>query len=207
MTHYGFAIDTTACVGCHACAIMCKSENNVPDNIAWNRIMTKGGDNIDVPASTSEGLQMGYRPLMCQHCEEPACVRVCPVGATWRDPETGIVHQEYDKCIGCRMCIANCPYTGIRSFNWEAPAYSIDHATGSAEAPAHQKHTVEKCVMCSHRVAAGEEPACVGACFAKARIWGDLDDPASAISKALASRSYEQLLPEKGTKPSVYYLV
>ena len=134
-------------------------------------------------------------------------MKVCPVGATFKDPDTGAVRQDYDKCIGCRMCIAACPYTGVRSFNWDEPTHSIGFAVGDTDAPEHQKHTVEKCTMCWHRLARGEEPTCVEACLAKARHWGDLDDPNSEISKLIASREYKQLLPEEGTKPSVYYLV
>ena len=129
------------------------------------------------------------------------------MGATYKDPETGVVSQDYDKCIGCRMCMAACPYTGVRSFNWDEPAYIADVALGDADIPAHQKHTVEKCTMCWHRIARGEEPACVAGCPAYARFWGDLDDPESEVSKLIASREYKQLLPEEGTKPSVYYLV
>jgi molybdopterin-containing oxidoreductase family iron-sulfur binding subunit len=129
------------------------------------------------------------------------------VGATYKDESTGVVHQDYDKCIGCRMCIAACPYTGVRSFNWEEPKYSIDFATGSIDVPTHQKHVVEKCVFCNHRLVKGLEPECVGACLNHARHFGDLNDPESEVSKLIASRSYKQLKPEEGTNPSVYYLV
>ena len=207
MTRYGFAIDLKRCIGCHGCTIACKSENNVPNDLVWNRILTDGGNSIDTPRKTNGELRMAFYPLMCQHCDNPACVKVCPVGATYKDPETGVVRQDYDKCIGCRMCMSACPYTGVRSFNWEEPKYSVDFAVGDADVPAHQKHTVEKCTMCWHRLADGKEPACIEVCPGLARHWGDLDDPESDVSKALAGREYTQLLPEMGTKPSVYYLV
>ncbi|MFR0869875.1 MAG: 4Fe-4S dicluster domain-containing protein, partial [Adlercreutzia sp.] len=120
---------------------------------------------------------------------------------------TGIVRQDYDKCIGCRMCVAACPYTGVRSFNWEEPAYYADFALGDADAAKHEKHTVEKCIFCTQRVARGEQPACVADCIGRARHFGDLDDPNSEVSRLLASREYTQLHTEFGTKPSVYYLV
>ena len=149
---------------------------------------------------------MSYLPVNCQHCENPACVKVCPVGATFKDAETGIVRQDYDKCIGCRMCMAACPYTGVRSFNWEEPQYAIDFPVGGT-VPEHQKHTVEKCTLCNHRVSEGLEPACIAACPARARHFGDLDDPDSEVSRLVREREHMQLLPEKGTNPSVYYLV
>ena len=207
MARFGMAIDTKRCVGCNACTIACKQANNVPNNIMWTRVLTDGGDAPDTPANVNGHLSMRFLPMGCQHCENPACVKVCPVGATYKDPETGVVRQDYDKCIGCRMCVAACPYTGVRSFNWEDPQYSVEFAVGDAEVPAHQKHTVEKCTFCYQRISKGETPACMDLCPARARHWGDLDDPQSEIAQLVASRRYEQLLEDKGTKPSVYYLI
>ncbi|MEG0376130.1 MAG: 4Fe-4S dicluster domain-containing protein [Raoultibacter sp.] len=205
--HYAIAVDTVRCMGCHTCGIACKQENNLPDNIWWCRSVTVGGDNADTPSGVFPDVAMSYMTMQCQHCENPACVKVCPVGATFVDPETGVVRQDYDKCIGCRMCMAACPYTGVRSFNWEEPVYSVAHALGSTDIPPHQKHVVEKCTMCYHRLAKGEEPACIDACPAVARHFGDTNDPNSEVSKLLKDRAHKQLLPERGTNPSVYYLV
>ena len=207
MARYGMAIDTKRCVGCNACTTACKMANNVPDDIFWTRALTRGGDEVDTPAGTFPNLSMRYYTVGCQHCENPACVKACPVGATYKDPETGIVRQDYDRCIGCRMCMAACPYTGVRSFNWQEPKNQMGFAIGDADAPKHQKHTVEKCTFCYQRTSKGETPACMDLCPARARFWGDLDDPDSDVSKLLREREYMQLLPEKGTKPSTYYLV
>ncbi len=207
MARYGMAIDTKRCVGCNACTTACKMANNVPDDIFWTRALTKGGDEVDTPAGTFPNLSMRYYTVGCQHCENPACVKACPVGATYKDPETGIVRQDYDRCIGCRMCMAACPYTGVRSFNWQEPKNQMGFAIGDADAPKHQKHTVEKCTFCYQRTSKGETPACMDLCPARARHWGDLDDPNSEISQIIASRPYEQLLTERGTQPNVYYLV
>ena len=207
MARYGMAIDTKRCVGCNACTTACKMANNVPDDIFWTRALTKGGDEVDTPAGTFPNLSMRYYTVGCQHCENPACVKACPVGATYKDPETGIVRQDYDRCIGCRMCMAACPYTGVRSFNWQEPKNQMGFAIGDADAPKHQKHTVEKCTFCYQRTSKGETPACMDLCPARARHWGDLDDPDSEISQIIASRPYEQLLTERGTQPNVYYLV
>ena len=119
----------------------------------------------------------------------------------------GRVEIDYDKCIGCRMCMAACPYTGVRNFNWGEPKYRVDFAVGDADVPVHQKHTVSKCTFCYQRISKGETPACMELCPARARFFGDLDDPNSEVSQLIASRQYKQLLPEKGTRPSVYYLV
>ncbi len=207
MTRYGMVIDTSRCIGCHTCVVACKSANNVPRDIFWNRIATEGGDVLDSPGGEYPNNHITIYPMGCQHCENPACVKVCPVGATYKDPETGVVRQDYDKCIGCRMCMAACPYTGVRSFNWEEPKYALDFATGDRDVPAHQKHTVEKCTFCYQRISKGETPACMVLCPERARHWGDFDDPESGVSQLIASRSHEQLLPEMGTKPNVYYLV
>ena len=205
--HYGFAIDQQRCIGCHTCAVACKIENNLPDEMWWNRILTDGGAEMDIPAGEFPNSTIEYVPVNCQHCANPACVKVCPVGATYQDPETGIVRQDADKCIGCRMCVAACPYTGVRSFNWEEPQFMLGMDLGDADAPKHQKHTVEKCTFCYQRIARGETPACMDLCPARARFWGDLDDPDSEVSQAVKGREYQHLLPEQGTNPSVYYLV
>ena len=210
---YGFVIDTTMCMGCNTCGVVCKMENNVPHGVFWNRTLTEGGNHIQTPSGTypklgeKPNLHMQFYTVACQHCENPACVKACPVGATYKDPETGVVRQDYDKCIGCRMCIAACPYTGVRSFNWEEPKYAIGQDMGDADVPKHQKHTVEKCTMCWHRLAKGKQPACVEVCPARVRYFGDFDDPNSEVSKLIREREYMQLLPDRGTKPSVYYLV
>ena len=205
--HYGMVIDTKRCVGCNACTVACKMANNVPQDIFWTRALTDGGEMMDTPAGEFPDVSLRYITVSCQHCENPACAKVCPVGATYKDPETGVVRQDYDKCIGCRMCMSACPYTGVRSFNWEEPRYPMDFALGDADAPKHQKHVVEKCIFCYQRLARGETPACMDLCPARARHFGDLDDPDSEVSQLLKERSYEQLLPSEGTKPSVYYLV
>jgi molybdopterin-containing oxidoreductase family iron-sulfur binding subunit len=180
----------------------------LPKKTWWNRIQTVGGDSlIDFVGGSYPNNFLSYLPFACQHCENPACTRVCPVGATYKREEDGVVFQDYDKCIGCRMCMAACPYTGVRSYNWEEPKYVIDFPVGDLDAPAHQKHVVEKCTMCSHRLARGEAPACIVPCPARARHFGDLDDPTTEVAQLIASREHKQLLPEQGTNPSVYYLV
>jgi len=205
--HLGMTVDTKRCIGCHTCAVACKVENDLPVDMWYNRLLTVGGKSMDTPSGSYPNCEMSFRTVACQHCENPACVKVCPVGATYKDTETGIVMQNRDRCIGCRYCIAACPYTGVRSFNWEKPTAYTEGSLGGDGIAAHQKHTVEKCTLCSHRVAKGLEPACIAVCPERARAFGDFDDADSEVSKLIRERNYEQLLPEQGTKPSIYYLV
>lgn len=204
---YGMVIDLKKCMGCQTCATSCHLANNLPQGIWWNRVLTEGGDTIDTVEGTYPNCSIRHIPVACQHCENPACVKVCPVGATYKDEQTGVVRQDYEKCIGCRMCMAACPYTGVRSFNWDEPRYTVGFAVGEVESPVHQKHTVEKCTLCVGRVAKGQQPKCVEACLGVARYFGDLDDPDSEVSRFIREREYMQLLPDEGTRPSVYYLV
>ena len=183
----------------------CKSNNNLPNNMWWNRVLTDGGDYPDTAKGTYPQVSMAHYPVGCQHCANPACAKVCPVGATWRDEKTGIVVQDVDKCIGCRMCMGSCPYSA-RTFNWEEPAYAVDFPLGDFDAPKHVAGAVEKCTFCANRLARGEEPACMEHCPGRARYWGDLDDPGSDVSRAIAGRPTVRLLEDKGTEPSVYYL-
>ncbi|MRX82792.1 4Fe-4S dicluster domain-containing protein [Eggerthella sp. HF-4214] len=204
---YGMVIDLKRCMGCQTCSTSCKLSNNLPDDTWWTRVLTVGGDVIDTASGTYPNAHMRHVPLGCQHCENPACVKVCPVGATFKDAETGVVRQDYDKCIGCRMCMSACPYTGVRSFNWEEPKYAIGFPVGDPDASPHQKHTVEKCTLCNNLLAKGEEPKCVVSCVGEARHFGDFDDPDSEVSRLVREREHMQLLHEMGTNPSVYYLV
>ena len=206
MTRLAIAINLDRCVGCHTCALSCKMQNNVPMGMAWNRVLNEDCEFEVGVQGTYPHVSRAHLPVACQHCENPACQRVCPTGATYKD-EMGRVEIDYDKCIGCRMCMAACPYTGVRSFNWDEPKYSVEHAVGDADIAPHQKHVVEKCTFCYQRLARGEVPACMDLCPARARHFGDLDDPESEVSKLIKGRSYEQLLASEGTKPSVYYLV
>ena len=141
---YGMVIDLKRCSGCKTCSVVCKVANNIPNDIIWNRVLTEGGNAPDTAGGTWDNPEMQHWPVACQHCENPACTKVCPVGATWKDEQTGIVRQDYDKCIGCRMCLAACPYTGVRSFNWEEPAYYADFALGDADAAKQKAADLEK---------------------------------------------------------------
>ena len=203
---YGMAIDLRRCVGCQTCAIACKMSNNLPKDMMWLKVKDQSGTTLDVATGEGKNLSMQYTPVNCMHCENPACVTACPTGATYKR-EDGIVAIDTDKCIGCRTCITACPYTDVRQYNAKEPEYQVDFALGAADAPVHKYNTVSKCTLCAGRVGRDEVPYCVEACPARARIFGDLDDPNSEISKVIASRETMRLLEEKGTEPNVYYLV
>ena len=203
MTKLAIGIDLHRCIGCNTCALACKMQNNVPDGMLWNRVLTEGCERFDSAEGTYPNLSRTYLPLACQHCENPACERVCPTGATYKD-DKGRVEIDYDKCIGCRMCMAACPYNA-RNFNWQTPVRVTGANYGDAEVPVRPKGVAEKCTLCRERTDRGEEPMCVVCCPAHARIFGDLDDPDSEISQTILNRKAWTLLENQGTRPSVHY--
>ncbi len=205
MTRYGMAIDTTRCVSCNRCALSCKVEHNLPNGVLWNKAQTTGGDFYMTPSANNVGKpSMGFYTLACQHCENPACVEACPTGASVKRKD-GIVTVDYDTCIGCESCIQACPYEEVRTLA-KSPEYALNFKTGDAAVPDIKPMTVSKCTFCVERIDRGEKPRCVDLCFVDARIFGDLDDPSSEISKAIAERDYDQLSPEAGTGPSIFFL-
>ena len=204
MTKYGMVINLDRCMGCDTCSNACKMENNVPMGMLWNRVISQGCEDIEDAVGTYPNLSRSFLPIMCQHCENPACMRVCPTGATYKD-DMGRVLVNYDKCIGCRMCMAACPYNA-RCFNWNEPVRDPDFNYGHKDVPVRPKGVAEKCTFCKERTDMGQEPMCVVCCPSRARVFGDLDDPESEVSKLIRERGGYTLLPEYGTRPQVYYI-
>ncbi|WP_165062987.1 4Fe-4S dicluster domain-containing protein [Adlercreutzia sp. ZJ154] len=204
MTKLAIAINTDRCIGCQTCAFACKMQNSVPQGMAWNRVITEGSDHEDGSLGTFPNVTRTYLPLACQHCENPACEKVCPTGATYKD-EKGRVEIDYDKCIGCRMCMAACPYNA-RVFNWAEPVRKPDFKYGDKEVVERERGVMEKCTLCKERTDRDEQPMCVECCPVRARVFGDLDDPDSEISKLKHEKSVRILLEDKGTRPQVFYV-
>jgi Fe-S-cluster-containing dehydrogenase component len=176
-------IDLDRCIGCYTCEVACKQENGVALGLAWTKVLTVG------PNGHYPDMQMYFLPTVCQECVDPPCVKVCPTGASYQRQD-GIVLIDKAKCIGCQLCMKACPY-GARSFN---------KAT----------KVVEKCTLCLHLQEVGEQPACVKNCVAKARLFGDIDDPDSAPSKAIKAAGADAVhsLPDVGgNRPSVRYIL
>ena len=202
----------------------CHSIHNVPDfrkpdgsvdkkfeiKWIWQTTYEKAFPGMEERKYQSEHVKDMPFMVLCNHCTNPACVRVCPTKATYKLKD-GITMQDMHRCIGCRFCMAACPY-GARSFNWIDPrrAANLDPQKGGKvnnEYPTRTKGVVEKCTFCTERLAVGKIPACVEAAPKGALIFGDLEDPNSEIRKIVASRFTIRRKPELGTGPAVYYLI
>lgn len=206
---YGMAIDLRRCVGCEACTVACKQENHTPPGVAYAKV-------IKEEVGEYPHVRRRFLPVLCNHCENPPCTDVCPVGATWKRQEDGIVVVDYDICIGCRYCITACPY-GARYFdfgdNYQEPMSEFERQPSPEYGEYRDRTTggspignVRKCTFCLHRLARGEQPACVQTCMPRARTFGDLNDPDSEISRLVAERRGFRLKEELGTEPNVFYL-
>jgi molybdopterin-containing oxidoreductase family iron-sulfur binding subunit len=218
-------IDLDKCSACQSCTVACRLENNTPvagpaqaaagRAILWNEV---------VPQVEGEYPQvtLSLLPRPCMHCDQPACVRVCPVQATYQT-EDGLVLVDYDRCIGCRFCTVACPYQ-VRYFNWfepEWPEALRARLNPDPEVAPRPRGVVEKCTFCVQRLRQAREkaaaenrpfsatdyvPACVQTCTGHARYFGDLDDPNSLVAQLAASPRAFRLQEEMGTQPKVYYL-
>ena len=199
MKRYGMVIDLKKCIGCHACTMACKAEQNVPRKVFWSTVQEK---EIGLfPRATRI-----FLPILCNQCRNPWCVDVCPTGATYQRND-GIVMIDYDQCIGCRACVEACPYQARTSVKDNRTLYG-DGITTFEKPVARpvEKGVASKCNFCFHRVDEGRVPACVEVCPTECRIFGDLEDRESKVFELINSSRAFQLLPEKGTDPSVYYM-
>jgi molybdopterin-containing oxidoreductase family iron-sulfur binding subunit len=213
---FGYALDVSRCVGCRRCVYACVEENNQSrePQIHWIRVLEmeqeKGIDfaHADAYYDAEAVPRPGhfYLPMACQQCENPPCVKSCPVGATWMEPD-GIVAIDYDWCIGCRCCMSACPY-GARHFNWgepRIPAGELNPATHYLGNRPRMKGVVEKCTFCIQRVRQGRYPACVEVCPVGARKFGNLLDPSSEVRYVLEHKRVFVLKNELNTRPKFFY--
>lgn len=218
-------IDTRKCVGCHACTIACIAENHLPPGVVYRPVVTEEFGEFP-------NVQLRFTPRPCMQCDNPPCVPVCPVHATWKRPD-GIVAIDYDKCIGCRYCIAACPY-GARTSDF-GEQYTDGVAEGCPEGaespmmgpeapwmdqPSHEygkawvrkdhqspMGNARKCHFCLHRLEVGQLPQCTTTCIGRATYFGDANDPDSLVTELITKNNVQTLLPHKGTKPRVFYIV
>ena len=182
---WAMVVDLRRCIGCMACVAACKAEYDVPLGV-W-RTVVKGKETGRYPNA-----QRHFMPRLCNHCDNPPCVRNCPTEATYKDEE-GFVLQRYERCIACRTCIAACPYNARHVLPRNRDRVKISGV-------------VDKCTFCDHRVREGLVPACVQTCLGRSRIFGDLNDPESEVHRLVATQPSATLKPSKGTKPQVYYI-
>lgn len=223
MPRYGMIIDLDLCTVCQGCVVACKVENNIPfttpeeakkgRTMLWLELLAMvEGDFPNVSCS--------LMPRPCLMCDNPPCIKVCPVYATYKNPE-GIIAQIYPRCIGCRYCTNACPYA-VKLFNWYTPEWPDSMKDGlNPDVSLRPKGVVEKCTFCHHRLQTAKEeaaiegralktedyqPACAEVCPTKAIIFGDLDDLESDVHKLSESKRAFRLLEELGTEPKVFFL-
>ena len=196
--------------GCHDCIDACHHVHNVPDfdnpkdEVKWIwKDHFKHAFTEHEHEYISEEVKHTETLLLCNHCDDPPCVRVCPTQATWKRDD-GIVMMDMHRCIGCRYCLVACPY-GSRSFNWRDPRPFIKET--DPDFPTRMRGVVEKCNFCAERLAKGQMPACVEVCSEGCLVFGDLEDPESEVRELLRSNFTIRRKPGLGTKPEVYYIV
>jgi molybdopterin-containing oxidoreductase family iron-sulfur binding subunit len=213
---FGYGLDISLCTGCRQCVYTCVSENNesVDPQIQWIRVLEmKKEDGVDLLNSDPyfdppvvPDIDHFYMPIQCQQCKNPPCTKVCPVKATWTEPD-GIVVVDYNWCIGCRCCMAACPY-GARHFNWKEPVIPPSGMNKKVEYLGNRpryKGVVEKCTFCIQRVRQGEYPACVEVCPVGARKFGNLLDEESEIRLMMKNKKVFILKKELNTQPNFFY--
>jgi Fe-S-cluster-containing dehydrogenase component len=215
--NFAYGLDLSRCIGCRRCVYACVKENNQSrrnPQVHWIKVLemdkSRGVDLVHANAYYEADLvpRPGhfYMPVQCHQCRHPPCTKVCPVGATWKEPD-GIVVVDYDWCIGCRCCMAACPY-GARKFNWaepELPKEEMNPNTHYLGNRPRMKGVVEKCTFCIQRVRKGRYPACVEICPVGARKFGNLLDETSEIRRVMETKRVFVFKEDLATEPQFYY--
>lgn len=210
MTRWAMVVDLRRCVGCQTCTAACKLANATPPGVQWRRV-------LDMEFGEYPHVHRAFVPVGCQHCDDPPCAQVCPSTAT-RKRADGIVTMDYDLCIGCAYCAVACPYQARYRTLRASFAYGEPIDSEALTIDEHRLAVATKCTFCVDTIDAGlaqglvpgvdpgATPACVNACIARAMAFGDLDDPASNVSKLLAGNEHFRMHEELGTGPGMYYL-
>ena len=223
MSRWGMVIDLDLCTGCAACEVACKSENNIATVVPEQADMDRSMSWMKVLAEERGAFpdtSVEFYPRPCMHCDNPPCIKVCPVSATYIDEE-GIVGQIYPRCIGCRYCANACPYT-VKYFNWYAPEWpETERQHLNPDVSVRPKGVIEKCTFCHHRrqkareqaAAEGREmreedsqPACAEICPTKAIVFGDLENPSHRVAMLKDDPRAYRVMEDLGTEPKVHYL-
>ncbi|TPW22088.1 MAG: molybdopterin oxidoreductase, iron-sulfur binding subunit [Elusimicrobia bacterium] len=211
---FGYALNIGRCIGCRKCVYACVEENNQSRDpqLQYIRVlkMRKGSIDVETSDHTYEGQVPSdgfyYMPVQCHQCRKAPCVKACPVKATWQEPD-GVVVIDYNWCIGCRYCMAACPYHA-RRFNFAEPKIAkedVNPDMGYLSNRPRPKGVVEKCTFCLHRTREGKYPACVEVCPTGSRKFGNLLDPDSEVSQIIKNKRVYVLKEEVGTLPRFYY--
>ena len=210
MTRYGMVIDLGKCIGCASCVAACMAYHATPRGVQWNTM-------LNLESGTYPNVARLIIPRACQQCDNPACVTVCPTGASYKRAD-GIVLVDYSKCIGCGYCQAACPYGARTMVQSLQPYFESGFTSLELSSPNHKAGFAQKCTFCSDRIDFATKnnltpgvdryatPACVDNCVARARYFGDLDNPNSTVSQLISQNKAVQLLPDAGTNPKVWYI-
>ncbi len=209
MTHYGMVVDLYKCIACNTCAVACKVANGTPKGVLWRRVS-------HAEIGTYPNAKRAFVSHACMQCQNAPCLKVCPTGATYKRSD-GIVMVDYSKCIGCKYCVAACPYDA-RNYVSNLQPYFDTGLTTLENSPNMAAGVATKCTFCADKIDTGVKagmtpgtdrgatPECVNACPTGALVFGDLDDPTTAVSKIMHNGNLQRLLPEMGTDPSVYFI-
>ena len=196
MTHYAMVIDLNTCVGCNACMAACAMENQTP---VWKNKWRTYVPEKEI--GTNEMVRRRFFPHLCNHCDNPPCMTVCPTGATYKRLD-GIVMIDPELCMGCRACAMACPYDA----RYEVSYGDIREGKEFYGELQRTSPSMDKCSFCAHRTEKGMKPACVQTCIGSARQFGDLDDPSDPVTQIVQSGVAQPLMQHLGTRPNVYYI-
>ena len=211
MVRWGMVVDLRKCVGCQTCSISCKLENALPSDVFWRYT-------LDYEVNEYPSVKRNFLPMQCMHCNNPACLEVCPTTAT-KQRDDGIVYVDYDICMGCGYCVVACPYRARHIIKKQKGYFGDKLTPQEKKTYINRDGVTTKCTFCMHKVDYGlannqkpgidpdATPSCVNACIANAIHFGDLEDQNSSVNQLIREHKTFKLLDELGTEASVYYII